>query len=124
MAGGAGRSAGGSESAPTSTWTGVAGTGTFSGRRSKMASLRQRLGRLGLGKYGDVFAAHDVDLDVLSELTDADLEKLGISLGDRRRILKAAKDLAAGRGSRDVSSRDAGRRQLTVMFTDLVGSTK
>jgi hypothetical protein len=47
----------------------------------------------GLERYADAFRANDVGLDVLAELTDADLTELGVSLGDRRRLLKAARPL-------------------------------
>lgn len=96
-----------------------------------MASLAAHLDRFGLGKYAALFQEHDIDVDVLGELTDADLEKLGISLGDRRRILKAAREIATPPASPSVPGqipqsqpRTAERRQLTVMFTDLVGSTQ
>ncbi|MFZ1429566.1 MAG: SAM domain-containing protein, partial [Geminicoccaceae bacterium] len=45
---------------------------------------------LGLGRYADAFRAGDVGLDVLPSLTDADLRELGVSLGNRRRLRKAA----------------------------------
>jgi hypothetical protein len=73
------------------------------------------------------------DADVLSELTDGDLEKIGVSLGRRKRLLKAAAALAGGvvPASPATAASDppaapvdaAERRQLTVMFSDLVGST-
>jgi hypothetical protein len=47
------------------------------------------LGEMGLERYAPAFRDNDIDLDVLPELTDADLEKLGVSLGHRRRILRA-----------------------------------
>jgi class 3 adenylate cyclase len=78
----------------------------------------------------DVLRANDVDLDVLPELTDHDLERLGLSLGQRRRLLKAAASLAspptaAAPPAARVSEREtAERRQVTVMFCDLVGSTE
>ena len=90
------------------------------------------VGGRGLSKYADMLAENDVDFDVLTELTEADLEKLGIPLGPRKRFLKAICELsqlgspAAGRqrgpGDR-AQATEAERRQLTVMFCDLVGST-
>ena len=59
-----------------------------------MVSLRGRLEQYGFGKYAELFAEHGVDVDVLADLTDADLEKLGMPMGDRR-FLKAAPSLAA-----------------------------
>jgi SAM domain (Sterile alpha motif) len=44
---------------------------------------------LGLGKYEETLRDNVIDLDVLADLTDADLEKLGIPLGDRKRLLRA-----------------------------------
>jgi class 3 adenylate cyclase len=97
---------------------------------SVMSALQAWLDQHGFGKYAELFAKNDIGLDVLSDLTDADLEKLGVSLGDRRRILKAAASLeVAARSSEPAATpragtREAERRQLTVMFCDLVGSTE
>jgi hypothetical protein len=44
---------------------------------------------LGLGQYEAVFRDNKIDVDVLADLTDGDLEKLGLPLGDRKRLLKA-----------------------------------
>ena len=88
-----------------------------------MSALRAWLDRHGIGKYAEMFAENDIGLDVLPDLTDADLEKLGVSLGDRRRILKAATSLAAAVTPR-ADTREAERRQITVVFCDLVGSTE
>jgi class 3 adenylate cyclase/tetratricopeptide (TPR) repeat protein len=85
---------------------------------------------LGLGQYEGIFRDSEIEADVLSELTEADLEKLGLPLGPRKRILKAIADLDGA----DTASSTAGlarpspadaaeRRQLTVMFCDLAGST-
>jgi hypothetical protein len=85
---------------------------------------------LGLGQYEALFRASDIDADILPELTDVDLEKLGVSLGHRKRLLRAiagltaAETLAAPSLSTDGTRPDAAeRRQLTIMFCDLVGST-
>jgi hypothetical protein len=56
--------------------------------RSSM-SIAGWLNELGLAKYVSVFAENAVDIDVLFDLTDTDLEKMGIPLGDRKRLLKA-----------------------------------
>ena len=90
-----------------------------------MDSLRARLEQHGLGRYTELFAEHGIDFDVLADLTDADLEKLSVPLGDRRRILKAAAALASAPAiPASGEGRKAERRQLTVMFADLVDSTK
>ena len=55
--------------------------------------LRQWLERLGLAQYGDRFEADDIDLDVVPSLSEQDLEKLGVSMGHRKRLLKAIAEL-------------------------------
>ncbi|HLW91565.1 MAG TPA: adenylate/guanylate cyclase domain-containing protein, partial [Roseiarcus sp.] len=82
---------------------------------------------LSLGKYEAMFRDNEIDLEVLPDLTDADLEKLGVPLGHRKKLLRAIASLAAvderGDASRPTTSAAGERRQLTVMFCDLVGST-
>src|SRR5271165_220381 len=88
---------------------------------------------LGLERYEALFRENDIDAEVLSDLTDGDLEKIGVSLGHRKRLLKAAAALAAGPAPAPPAAAApvppggpadaAERRQLTVMFSDLVGST-
>src|SRR5215469_99768 len=93
-------------------------------------SIADWLEKLGLGQYAQRFAENDIDVSVLPHLTDADLEKIGVSLGHRRKILAAIADLVAGARSPPQPVRSepkpqdtAERRQVTVMFSDLVGST-
>src|SRR5262245_50456393 len=85
---------------------------------------------LGLGQYEALFRASEIDFDILPELTEVDLEKLGVPLGHRKRLLRAISGLtvaetsAAPAASTGARPHDAAeRRQLTVMFCDLVGST-
>ena len=83
---------------------------------------------LRLGQYEEVFRENEVEADVLPDLTEVDLEKLGLSLGARKRVLNAIADLGganrAPRAKGVASAEDAAeRRQLTVMFCDLPGST-
>src|SRR5262249_27156223 len=82
-------------------------------------------------EYTERFADNDIVFNVLPDLTDQDLEKLGLSLGHRRRMLKAIRELGdpapamlqtAPAASPDLQL-GAERRQLTVMFCDLMGST-
>ena len=99
--------------------------------------LKRWLERCGLGEHAATFAAQGIDWDVLGDLCDQDLKELGLSLGDRKRLLKA---LATLTDSRDAALRaepqrseqrpssahpsvEAERRQLTVMFIDLIDST-
>ncbi len=86
---------------------------------------------LGLSRYEQAFRDAEIGPDVLPDLADSDLEKLGVPLGDRKRLLKAtasfgpAQMVAEPRGPSPTPSSTAAaeRRQLTVMFCDLVGST-
>ena len=83
---------------------------------------------LGLGQYAQAFADDRIDLDILPDLSEPDLEKLDIPLGDRKRLLRAISDLSDGsltdtEVAPTPSPAEAERRQLTVMFCDLVGST-
>ncbi|HYA07147.1 MAG TPA: adenylate/guanylate cyclase domain-containing protein, partial [Xanthobacteraceae bacterium] len=92
-----------------------------------MSDLRDWLHKNNLEQYADAFEANDVDLDILAELNERDLEQLGVSLGNRRRLLKAI----AERGSEAMPAKatdvepspGAERRQVTVLFCDMVGST-
>jgi len=86
---------------------------------------------LGLDQYEATFRANEIDTDVLPELTETDLEKLGLPLGHRKRLLKAIAGLGAaeklpptlGSAPARPDTDAAERRQVTVMFSDLVGST-
>jgi len=89
---------------------------------------------LGLEQYEAVFRENAIDVSVLPDVTDQDLEKLGVLLGHRRKLLRAIANLATNAKATlgpvvapvavDTSPRDtAERRQVTVMFSDLVGST-
>ena len=93
---------------------------------------------LGLGRYEQAFRDNEIDTAVLPKLTAADLKDLGVTLvGHRRRLLDAIDALRADGGPPPARSADtnatpssaaapaiqAERRQLTVMFVDLVGST-
>jgi class 3 adenylate cyclase/tetratricopeptide (TPR) repeat protein len=86
---------------------------------------------LRLGQYEDVFRENEVEADILADLTEVDLEKLGLSLGARKRVLNAIADLGGANKTPRAkalagvaSAEDAAeRRQLTVMFCDLAGST-
>ena len=80
---------------------------------------------LGLSEYEPAFRENKIDADVLAELTDEDLRQLGLKLGDRKRLTKAIAGLgAAETPAKPAAPADAAeRRQLTVMFSDLVGST-
>ena len=101
--------------------------------RDGIVDVSRWLAEQGLGHHAEAFAENGIAGDILRELTDADLKELGLNLGDRKRLLKAiaaldpaptqdrmtpAKSIATA-----AAPREAERRQLTVMFVDLVGST-
>ncbi len=99
-----------------------------------MTDIRNWLKSTGLDEYIEVFASNRIDFDVLPDLTEADLEKLLIPLGDRKRLLNAIasikfnyeqKESAAdtGEASKVSALERARRRQLTFVFADLVNST-
>ena len=84
---------------------------------------------LGLGKYAPAFAENAINWDVLPELTADDLKEIGVTaVGDRRRLLAGiatfrSSAVPAGPALPPDVSGAAERRQLSVMFCDLVGST-
>jgi class 3 adenylate cyclase/predicted ATPase len=79
---------------------------------------------LGLQRYEAVFRENAVDVEILPELTEADLEKLGVLLGHRKRIVRAIDTLQSAPAiGPERPDRPAERRQLTILFCDLVGST-
>ena len=99
-----------------------------------MSDLAQWLTDQGLAQHIQTFAKHDIDFNILPELTDQDLKELGISLGHRKRLHKAIAAMAntpaappqAATPSVTINAhllQNAERRQLTVMFCDLVDST-
>jgi class 3 adenylate cyclase len=95
-----------------------------------MLQIADWLGKLGMAEYAKAFAENRIDVSVLPELTDLDLEKIDVALGDRRKILRAIRELASIAPSAqqrvlvEAKPQDtAERRQVTVTFADLVGST-
>jgi len=97
-----------------------------------MQQIADWLEKLGMSEYADRFAENRIDFSVLPDLTDQDLEKLGVLLGDRRKMLRAIAKLEAVDAPVAIATTapatprsvdTAERRQVTVMFSDLVGST-
>ena len=101
-----------------------------------MQQISDWLKQLGMSEYAQRFADNDIDIDVLNELTDQDFDRLGVSLGHRRRMLRAIRELGASpiaavterqtsapTAPEQAPKDTAERRQVTVMFSDLVGST-
>lgn len=93
-----------------------------------MGSIAEWLASLGLSEYVQLFAEHGIDRSVLRDLTDQDLKDVGVLLGHRRKMLRAIAQLGDNAvamspiSAASVPRDDADRRQLTVMFCDLVGS--
>ncbi len=98
-----------------------------------MQQVADWLEKLGLGQYAQRFAENDISFAVLPDLTDQHLKEIGVSLGHRLQLLRAIAELP--RGEKDIPKAavatapmaapqdTAERRQVTVMFSDLVGST-
>jgi len=87
--------------------------------------IEKWLAEIDLGQYAQTFIDNDIDFDILQDLTESDLEKLGMtSMGHRKRLVREVRSQPAKSESpASVGTADAERRQLTVMFCDLVGST-
>ena len=96
-----------------------------------MQQIADWLEKLGLWQYAQTFAENEIDVSVLPHLTDQDLKDMGVPLGPRRKILAAiSKNADAVQVTPEPAARaeqkrqdTAERRQVTVMFSDLVGST-
>jgi class 3 adenylate cyclase/tetratricopeptide (TPR) repeat protein len=92
-------------------------------------TIAEWLASLGLSEYAQRFAENYIDASVLPDLTDQDLAELGVPLGHRRKMLRAIAELDGATLEPDeaaselVRRDEAERRQLTVMFCGLVGST-
>src|SRR5271169_3419626 len=96
-----------------------------------MQAIADWLEKLGMSEYTERFAENRIDFSVLRDLTDQDLKDLGVVLGNRRKILRAISELAGAipamsqvHAETERKSHDSAERcQVTVMFSDLVGST-
>jgi class 3 adenylate cyclase/tetratricopeptide (TPR) repeat protein len=100
-----------------------------------VTSIAEWLQSVRLAEYSARFAEHEITLEVLPHLTEADIDRLGLPIGPRRRLTLEVEKLAAAararasvertgaRSAHVTGVRAAERRQLTVMFCDLVGST-
>ena len=96
-----------------------------------MQQIADWLKQLGMSEYTERFAENGIDISVLRDLTDQDLKDIGVLLGHRRKILRAISELSSAAllttepavGTEAKAQDTAERRQVTVMFSDLVGST-
>jgi predicted ATPase/class 3 adenylate cyclase len=93
-----------------------------------MTGIAEWLASIGLGEYAQRFGENAIDLSVVRDLTEQDLKDLGVLLGHRRKMLRAVAELEGDvlrklPGTQPAPRDSAERRQLTVMFCDLVGSS-
>jgi class 3 adenylate cyclase len=95
-----------------------------------MQPIADWLDNLGMSEYAQRFAENKIDVSVLRHLTDQDLKDIGVALGHRRKMLAAISEVAAAAvteakvfEAKPKPQDTAERRQVTVMFSDLVGST-
>jgi len=97
-----------------------------------MRQIADWLDKLGMSEYAQRFAENRIDVSILRDLTDQDLKDLGVVLGDRRKMFRAIAELAGDDTPvaaqhppvNEPRAQDtAERRHVTVMFSDLVGST-
>jgi class 3 adenylate cyclase len=97
-----------------------------------MRDVTAWLQRLGLAKYAKVFEDNEIDFQALPHLTESMLQQIGLPIGPRAKLLAAISQLASsalgpenGAQADSVAQpRQAERRQITVLFSDLVDSTK
>jgi class 3 adenylate cyclase/predicted ATPase len=87
---------------------------------SASTTIDEWLARFGLSRLEATFRDNGIDLDVVAQLGDDDLRELGLSVGDRKRVLAA---VSASAGANPPAQAAVERRQLTVMFCDLADST-
>ena len=100
-------------------------------RSSATQQVADWLDCLGMPEYAERFAENKIEVSVLRHLTDQDLKDVGVALGHRRKMLAAISELTGTDGAvrtpfavTEPKAQDtAERRQVTVMFSDLVGST-
>jgi class 3 adenylate cyclase len=99
-----------------------------------MSEIRRWLETIGLGQYADAFETNEIGMDLLGQVDDQMLKDVGILIGGHRLRIRnaiakltpapvAEVNLSATAPAHETTAASAERRQLTVMFCDLVGST-
>lgn len=99
-----------------------------------MRTVRDWLTSIGLAQYAEAFETNEISMDLLGQVDDQMLKDMGVSVGGHRLRIRNAtaklnaapppeKDASVATGSFDAPASSAERRQLTVMFCDLAGST-
>ena len=92
---------------------------------SAMAELAEWLAEIGAPECAEAMSSADVDMEVVRDLTDHDLREIGLSLGQRKRLIRGITALnEEDRRKADPDRQRAEQRQLSVLFSDLVGSTE
>ncbi|MEM9737325.1 MAG: adenylate/guanylate cyclase domain-containing protein [Pseudomonadota bacterium] len=90
-----------------------------------MSDLNSWLATHGLESLGDPFAAQDIEFDMLPDLSNEDMRELGLTIGQRKKLAKALRSLGRPRDEPPPGQMGlAEKRQVTILFCDLVGSTK
>ena len=89
-----------------------------------VARLRSFLAEIDLADFQSVFEANDIGMDLIPELTQDDLRELGLNIGQRRRLTSAAEQLKNVQGEALEARLKPERRQISVLFADLIGSTR
>jgi SAM domain (Sterile alpha motif) len=98
-----------------------------------MSGIRKWLESIGLGQYGEAFETNEIGLDLLGQVDDQMLKDIGVSIGGHRLRIRnaiaklaptpiAEANLSSTTPAHQTIAASAERRQLTVMFCDLVGS--
>ena len=94
---------------------------------TRTSKLQSWLDSIELGCYAETFLANDIDFNILPDLTDADMRELGVTLGHRKLLLREIQKLSEQPTSSDADKQQtapaAERRRVTIVFSDLVGST-
>src|SRR5579864_2716234 len=104
------------------------------GAALRMSDVRRWLEAIGLAQYADTFDGNDIDMDLLRQVDDQMLKDFGVASGGHRLRIRNAIAKLAQTSTADIKTDTVGvatgttaataeRRQLTVMFCDLVGST-
>ncbi|MEM7498885.1 MAG: adenylate/guanylate cyclase domain-containing protein [Pseudomonadota bacterium] len=92
-----------------------------------MSDIAAWLERHGLGMHAAAFEANDIEPETLRELTEADLRELGLSIGHRRKLMQVIRAMVEGGpvspAIPSARANETERRQITVLFADVVGYT-
>ena len=88
------------------------------------ARLHDFLTEIDLADFLSVFEENDIGMDLVPDLTQDDLKELGLNIGQRRRLAMAVDQLTNVEGEAREARLKPERRQISVLFADLIGSTR